>query len=433
MADRLYIDTYGCRTNVADSSRLAASLVQQGFSLVNTPADADIVVVNSCTVTAGADRDAGKALRRARRAAPGALLVIAGCIPAAYDGHDVLQYADSVVAGNDPADIARAILGQTAVHRPGILEPVPQFPLERLKNLSRANVKIMEGCGGHCSYCIVPVARGAPASRDIASVIAEIESAVAAGFTEVVLTGTNIAAYGVDRDGRDDLPRLLSEIDRFAPPCRVRLSSLEPDDRLFKVIDHMAGSQRWCRHIHLAVQHGADDLLAAMGRRYDFAAVRRFVEYAAGAIEGLSLGLDVIVGFPSETRALFEESFEHLSSLPFTYLHVFIFSPRPGTRACALDGAPPVQEAKRRSEKLRNLSAERRETFGRSFLGERVHVLVENRRDRLTGLLLGLTDNYLRVALIGPDALQGRLVDCTLDEGPDGRLIARIEDKEDVA
>ena len=423
---RVHIDTYGCRTNLADSSLLARELAGRGMEFVASVTDAEVVVVNSCTVTHGADRDAGKALRRARRANPEALLVLAGCIPAAYPEHEVLGFADVVVAGNRADELLRVLActctgsGTRLRSSASAWQAGTKFALEASLNLSRANIKIGEGCDEGCAYCIVPRARGAPVSRPLSDVLSDVAAAVAAGFTEVVLTATHVAKYGRDFAPPSSLDLLMGELEESEHPCRVRLSSMEPDERLFPVLRRIGKSRRWCRHAHIALQHCSDTILEGMGRNYRWEDAARLVRGAADLVPGIGIGLDVLTGFPGETEREFDEGYERLEELPFAYLHVFSFSPRPGTRAAAAGPVPDVQAVKERSARLRRLSAARKLAFARSFVGKRLEVMVEKRRERQAGRLIGLTDNYLRVYMEGPDGLMGRLVECgvTGTEGP---------------
>jgi len=252
-------------------------------------------------------------------------------------------------------------------------------------------------------------------------VLAETRAAREAGYPEVVITGTNLAAYGRDLERGPSLAELMEGLEAL-PGGRLRLSSLEPDDSLLPALRRMAQSRKWCRHLHLALQHGADPILKAMGRPYDIALFRSLAGQAASTIPGLALGLDVIVGFPGETEALFELSLSEVKALPFSHLHVFTWSPRPGTPAARMGDRVGVESARTRSRKLRELGAGRLRDFARQQAGSTLSALVERRRDRHTGLLKGLTDNYLRILLEGPDSLMGKLVECRL-EPADGEMI----------
>jgi len=504
----VHIATHGCRTNTADSSALALALVRLGFQVRPEPGMADVVIINSCTVTAGADRDAGKALRRARRESPHALLVLTGCLPVAFPDHSVLAEADLVLPGAEAEGGARRIAGEMdrresqdstggtqagegageaerkwrdapaavsgraaptllrqgyvgqawgargADSRFGTEARASTFPFEEALHLSRFNLKIQEGCAGHCAYCIVPTSRGAPRSRPPGEVLDGLKAAVEAGFEEIVLAGTNLLTYrgeppdragaGTGRTpdtalhradvapptgfpaGRDalDLAGLLELLDRDAPPCRIRVSSLEPQPGMERVVDVLSSSPRWCRHLHVSLQHGDDEVLAAMGRQYGFESVAALVEYAHRRIPFLSVGMDVIVGFPTETDEQFWRCHERLEKLPFSYLHVFAWSPRPGTRAAAL---PRLDSdlVKERSVALRRLANARRNAFSASLADQEMRVLVERRRDE-AGRLVGLTDNYVQVVLDGPDDWMRRVVRCRLERIPGGKLLGTV-------
>jgi threonylcarbamoyladenosine tRNA methylthiotransferase MtaB len=425
MSLRVFIETLGCRTNVADSSAIAGHLVGAGYRLVGDAADADIVLVNSCTVTLGADRDVGKTLRRARRASPDACLAVTGCLPRAQADHRVLADADLAIPGNDPAEILRQL---SHVHPRFSREmggATPSHPYETSRHLSRANIKIQEGCDGVCTYCIVPIARGAPRSRPEREILADVEAALDAGFQELVLTGTHLARYGRDRGEEEGLARLMATLERYRDDCRMRLSSLEPDSRLDGLLDRVGGSAFWCRHFHVALQHGSDRVLADMRRPYRFADVAGFVARAVAAVPDVNLGMDVIVGFPTEDDEAFAECFQRVRELPVSYLHVFAFSPRPGTPAAEWTPVAPVDAVKERSRQLRNWAAARRQAYARRFVGAPREVLVERRRAGDGGPqepLLGLTDNYLQVRLDGPDTWMGTRRQVRLELDGRGRL-----------
>jgi len=329
-----------------------------------------------------------------------------------------------VVPGNDPDALLGKLMetgevweagGEPLSPPPGQTSAPALFPYEEVGNLTRTNIKVQEGCAGGCTYCIVPRARGRPTSRAPGEVLAAIDAAARAGFREIVLTGTHLARYGLESPGGEGLLALMARIEDLAPPCRIRLSSLEPDELLGSVIEVMARSRLWCRHLHIPLQHGCDDLLTAMGRGYRMATINSHLEAAAAAMPGLGLGLDIIVGFPGETEVRFEELCRHLESIPFTYLHVFSFSPRPGTAAADLPGRVPHQETRARSRRLRQLAGDRQSAFAESLAGQRADVLIEHRRAPDSGLLMGLTDNYVRLTVKGPDSWMGRVIQCRLE------------------
>jgi threonylcarbamoyladenosine tRNA methylthiotransferase MtaB len=432
MTVSVYIDTLGCRTNVADSSLLGAGLLAAGYHLAASPDLAQVVIVNSCTVTLGADRDVGKTLRRLRRGRPEALLLVSGCLPRAQATHRVLATADVVVAGNHPDQVLEALeagLRQRGTSLPvPISNPVSLRAYEASMRLSRANIKIHEGCDCHCSYCIVPTARGGPVSRPVHQVLMDVESALDAGFQELVLTGTHLARYGLERNEENGLADLMSLLEQYGDRCRFRLSSLEPDLRLPAIVQRMAQASCWCPHVHLALQFAGDAVLSAMRRPYRFEQVANQVRQVKTLLPEANVGADFIVGFPTESQADFHEAFANLETLPIDYLHVFSYSARPGTPAASWPVVSTVSEIKARSAQVRALSDERQKRFVRSAHGRWREVLVEHRRRRAGGPLLALTDNYLQVSVAGPDHWMGKKMMVCIEQTPDGALAGRPVD-----
>ncbi len=431
MAPSVLIDTLGCRTNVADSSLLGSQLVAQGYDLVAEVDTADVVLVNSCTVTLGADRDVGKTLRRLRRAKPSLLLVVTGCLPTAHGHHRVLEAADIAIPGNDPLVVVSRLvvaLKKAGIEPPSTAGSVSSRAYEAVTNLSRANIKIHEGCDCHCAYCIVPTARGRPVSRPVEQVLADVEGALEAGFQELVITGTHLARYGVEQGEEDGLVRLMERLEEYGDRCRMRLSSLEPDSRLNGIVERLAGNPCWCPHLHLALQHGSDQILADMRRPYRFVDVVKTLELVDRRLPDANVGADFIVGYPTEEEESFNEGLRRLQDLPVNYLHVFSYSPRPGTPAAELACKSTSQDVKQRSAQLRKWAAGCRASFEDSMVGTVRQVLVENRRDRQENHLMALSDNYLQLLVDGPDHWMGSRKMVQIDRSATGRLTGRSID-----
>lgn len=419
---RVFIETMGCRTNAADSSLLASFLRNQGLTLVASPEQADWVLLNSCTVTHKADRDTGKTLRRYKALPNAPRTLILGCLPSATPDHAVLSLADAVVPGWDVSAIGNVLTNSSlsspmvdsrmAAHESQV--PLPDFQLERLQGMTRVNIKICQGCDGHCTYCIVPTARGKPESYSTGRVLQQVAMAHKAGFQEIILSGTHLLRYGRDLVPPTDLLELMRLLPEAAPGTRFRFGSVEPDALLEPMMEVMASNSVWCRHLHVAVQHGSNDILAAMGRTYRFESVKAVLCKAVTAVPDLTLGLDFIVGFPGETDALFQEALENLNDLPFAYLHVFSFSPRPGTVASNwLDRVPAPTVVKARSATLRSLSRSRRRQALERCLNQPLGVLLEQPCPGKEGYMLGHTDHYFDLAVAAPAHLAGQLVSCT--------------------
>lgn len=415
MRKRIYIETMGCRTNAADSSLLARTLVSSGAEIVPDPSDADWIVLNSCTVTHKADRDAGKFVRRMRRDHPDARVILTGCLPQAQPLHNVASLVDAVV----PAfDVAR-VLSVLGLDKPAALGE--RFVLERLSGLSRVNVKIGQGCAHSCSYCIVPTARGRPYNRPVAEIIDEVAAAIGEGYSEVVLSATHLMEWQNPEQGSSahqwaltDLMNRLS-IEFSSSPVRFRLGSVEPHPGLASVArllgDGGPGGM-WCPHLHVALQSCSDVILKDMGRYYSFGQVAEWLTDTCGAVSDITIGFDIIVGFPTETDETFRDLYDKLQTLPFSYLHVFMYSPRPGTLAAGLVSSSTPQTLKARSEVLRALGLERRDQQMQRMIGRTLRVVAEQEVEHKPGVLSGLTDNYLGLTFPGNPNLIGRPVWC---------------------
>jgi threonylcarbamoyladenosine tRNA methylthiotransferase MtaB len=394
------IQTLGCKVNQADSEAIAAALIARGLRPAPATEAADVVVVNTCTVTHLGDRSSRQAISQARRAAPEATIVATGCYAqVAPQAVAALPGVDVVVPNTAKAALADAIV-PLPPNRPGV--PVPVFPaaenvddrlLAEILGKTRVQVKVQDGCDNRCTYCIVPTARGASRSRSLADIVAFVRRKAAAGIQEVVLTGIHLGDYHPTpaTDLGDLLAALLAETD--IP--RIRVSSLEPEDFRLEWLAHWA-NPRLCRHLHLPLQSGSDALLRRMARRYTSDRYRTIAHAAFAAIPGLALTTDIIAGFPGETDADAAQTLALAEELSFAKLHVFRFSPRAGTAAARMrpQVAEPVKRA--RAEALLALNDRLAQAFRARHVGQRVRVLWESRKPWGWE---GLTDNYLRVEL----------------------------------
>lgn len=399
---RVAIDTHGCKLNQADSSQLARRFQEAGCQLVPTAAEADIYILNTCTVTATADAKARQALRAARRANPHALVVAAGCYPQRAAAELAQLPAVSMVIGNTEKDqlVAKvmAVLDKAA---PPAGHPAPLPFSETAPGRNRAMVKIQEGCDQVCAYCIVPKVRGRERSIPPETIIGQLAQRVAEGCREAALTGTQLGTYGFDLSGINLaglLRRILAETDIE----RLRVSSLQPQEIGPELLDLWMADHRLCPHFHLPLQSGSDAILKVMRRRYTAAQFAATVARIRRAIPAAGITADVIVGFPGETDAHFQESLDLVRAMQFSDLHIFPYSQRPGTTAAYLQGqvAPPLK--KERAAQMQALAQESFGGFRRRQLGQTRPVLWESSRSE-QGLTQwrGLTDNYIRVHTAG--------------------------------
>jgi threonylcarbamoyladenosine tRNA methylthiotransferase MtaB len=397
---RVALDTLGCKLNQAEIELLARQLAEAGYRLVSPADKADIYILNTCTVTHVADRKSRHRLRLARRRNPDARLVAIGCY--AERAPRELEQIEGVdlVLGNAQKWHLLQLLGEPE----SLSGPVagalmgPYFSGGR----TRAFLKVQDGCHSFCAYCIVPLVRSREESVPVDRVMAEVRERVAAGYKEVVLTGTEIGTYhchGVNLG--DLLGRILAE----TAVVRLRLSSLQPPEISPRLVG-LWRDQRLCPHFHLSLQSGSDGVLGRMKRRYDTADYQRAVSLIRQAVPEVAITTDVIVGFPGETEAEFRESFSFCQQTQFARIHVFPYSPRPGTEAAKM---PAVADRvkKRRSQQMLALARESAQSFQRQYLGRTMDVLWEQKAG---GVWTGLTGNYIRVYTRSREDLANKLL-----------------------
>ena len=393
---RVHIETHGCKLNTADSQRMAREFVSAGYELTGADSGADVFVLNSCTVTHVADRKARQSLSVARRRFPGAVIVASGCY-AQRAAHEITTagIADLVVTNVDKPDIVGRVterLGERfSPCAIGALGPPVNFLLGR----SRASVKIQEGCDQVCAYCIVPKVRGRERSIPEQSLVDQVNELHAAGWSEVILTGTQLGSYGFDLPGTSLTGMLSRIIDETGMP-RIRVSSLQPLELTDELLELWtgAGQGRLCPHFHLPLQSGSDDVLARMRRRHDSVAFIKTVERVRAAVPDCSITTDVIAGFPGETDDDHSRTISVIERVAFADAHVFPYSSRPGTSAAHLDGQVDGGVRAGRAAQIREITEAHAIQHRMRFIGVSRPVLWEG--DSRSS---GLTDNYLRVKL----------------------------------
>ena len=391
---KVAIHTHGCKLNQADSQVLARQFQEAGFTVVRSATQADVVILNSCTVTANSDSKARQYLRRARRANPDALVVATGCYAQrAKDELSAMEEVSLVLDNRQKETLVSTVAAKLNVVADSSIQNAPvAAPVGR----SRAMVKIQEGCDQVCAYCIVPKVRGRERSIPPEEIIAEINGRSENGCREAVLTGTQLGTYGFDLPGidlRDLIRRVLAEtsIDR------LRVSSLQAQEITHELLE-LWEDPRLCPHFHIPLQSGSDTILRSMRRRYDTARFAETVELVRKKIPDAGITTDTIVGFPGEGAREFAESYSFAMSVGFSDMHVFPYSIRPGTSAAHLDGQVEVIKKRERTGEMLELAATAVREFRLGSLGQTRPVLWEPGKGRdAGGIWSGLTDNYLRV------------------------------------
>ena len=393
--------TVGCRLNQAETARLRAVFKSAGYRVVPFGSVCQVCVIHGCTITAKAEQTSIRLARGAKRQA-GAFVVLAGC-PVSVGGRALRtpDVADLMVGQADkfrlPALLAEHGFPSTV---PGLPRAVSgATPILPLFDTTRAIVKIQDGCDFHCAYCIVPRARGPALSRPFDEIVGEINGLVQAGYREIVLTGANIGCY---EDHGRKLSCLLRRIETVPALERIRLSSIEISTVEREVIDCMAASRKICRCLHLPMQSGSDPVLRAMRRRYAIREYSAIVAYAVDRVAGIGVGTDVVVGFPGERAADFDATEAIIAQGPFSNVHVFAYSLRPGTPAAVMNGQVPYGEKRRRVARLLTLAREKRMAFARRWVGREVAVLVE--AVNAAGVATGWTGEYLPARILPPSA-----------------------------
>lgn len=393
--------TLGCKLNFAETSTIGRALLAQGIRSVRPQEEADICVINTCSVTELADKKCRTMIRKAAREHPGAFVIVTGCY-AQLSPEEVadIEGVDLVIGAEKKLDLAEYL--DLSVSKPSSASIIHSRTKDirsfRLSSSSdertRHFLKVQDGCDYHCTYCTIPKARGRSRSGSVGEIVAEAERIASVGGREIVLTGVNIGDFGRGR-GEDffDLIQALDEVEGIE---RFRIGSIEPNLLTEEIIEYCARSRRIAPHFHIPLQSGSDEVLRLMKRRYDTELFRSRVALIQELLPQAFIGIDVIVGTRGEEAEYFEDCYRFLESIPFAQLHVFSYSEREGTAALSIDHVVSPQDKHRRSQRLMQLSEERLKAFYRSNLGRELTVIWEH--GNYNGLMMGHSENYIRVA-----------------------------------
>lgn len=433
-----FVHSFGCQQNQSDGEKLSGMLAEMGYGFTDSPGDADLVIYNTCAVRENAeDRVFGNvgALKKVKRARPGMLIGLCGCMMQQQAVADRIQksypYVDLVFGTHAlhtlPELLFRRLSGerrQFSVEQ-GDGEIIEGLPLRR-DGAIKANLPVMYGCDNFCTYCIVPYVRGRERSRNPEDVLREAREIVASGYREITLLGQNVNSYGKGLSDPVDFSGLLSRVDAVEGDFWLRFMTSHPKDCTKKLIDTIASSKKVCRHIHLPVQSGSDRVLAAMNRRYTAAHYLELIDYARGAIPGVTFSSDIIVGFPGETREDFEETLALVKRVRYNTLYTFLFSPRAGTKAASMDDPVPAEEKSRWFRELLDAESEIRGELQAGMVGRTVRVLAEGEGRSGGGWLTGRTESNDIVEFTGPREAVGRFVDVRIERALNWALFGRL-------
>lgn len=427
---KIAFTTLGCRTNQHDTAEMQTLMRREGFFIVGAQEKADVYVINTCSVTAKSDASSRLAVKKSLSINDQALVVFTGCYAqlnpeeaSGLEGLDLvlgnankLEIADQIkkrIAGNGFEKIeGLSDIHRTDIHADRAFETIP---VTEFQGKTKAFIKVQTGCDQRCSFCTVVRARGKSVSESRENILRNVREAVAAGFKEITLTGINLGTYGMDKPVPETFSSLVRDVVDLKGDFRVRLSSINPMEIDADLLRLMAETEKLCPHLHIPLQSGDDGVLAKMRRNYSLGQYRDIVQRAAELIPNLGLGADVIVGFPGETDPAFENTRRLIEELPFTYLHVFSYSPRKGTEAYEFKENPPKKVKKERNKILTDLGRSKSLRFKENFLGRSVSVLFETQRDASTGRLKGHSEHYIPVAAEGADELKNKIVPVTVE------------------
>jgi len=417
-----FVENFGCRATQADGAAIERQLLDRGLARAGAANEAEVVVLNTCTVTASADQDVRSTIRRIHRENPATKILVTGCyaqrapeelsilpgvslVVGNSHKHEVADYALplTTAAGFVPlgqiggTSVPNVVIGDIFAHTELLAAPV--FEGEDAAEKTRPNLKVQDGCNNRCSFCIIPFVRGRSRSLQLDHVIRETNALVSRGYREVVISGINLGRWGRDLAPRANFAAMLRAILQNSTIEKLRISSVEPMDWSSELIELVATSPRIAKHAHVPLQSGSDSVLRRMHRKYRPWHYAERIERIRAAMPDAAIGADVMVGFPGETDDDFEQTRALIERLPLTYLHVFTYSSRPGTPSAEMPGQVPVQVARERNRVLRELAAQKKRAFLRSFVGRELEAITLTCFDGVR--TEALSDNFLKVLVTG--------------------------------
>ena len=433
--------TLGCRTNQHDTAEMQTLLEKEGYSIVNSSETADVYVINTCTVTARSDYSSRLAVKKSLAINKNATVVFTGCYAQLNPEDSAKMEGLDIVLGNADklkiASVLKTKLKNNSLQKQSGLADIQMsdihadrefqtLPVTQFQGRTKAFIKVQTGCDENCSFCTVVRARGSSASDARENILDNVRHAIDGGYKEITLTGINLGTWGMDFHSKETFSSLVEEIANLNGDFRVRLSSINPmeiDDHLIKLITQ---HEKICPHLHIPLQSGDTEILSKMRRNYNAEQYKHIVQRAAESIAPLGLGADIIVGFPGESEESFELTRKLIEELPFSYLHVFSYSPRSGTEAHNFRNNIKNITKKERNLILSDLVKEKAYLFHKSFIGKKVTVLIEERK-QADGLLKGHSEHYFPVRIDAESSLQNQLVSVVIKEAQKNELIGCLE------
>ena len=424
---RVAFYTLGCKLNFSETSTIARDFEKYGFEKVKFDSAADFYVINTCSVTENADKEAKKLIRKAKRNSPDSKIAVIGCFAQLQpDSIAKLNGVDIVLGANDKFDLIK-YFNETNVEMSkkvirSDIEEVNSFnPSYSTNERTRSYLKVQDGCDYTCSFCTIPLARGKSRSGTISDTIKAAEEIAKSGSKEIVLTGVNIGDFGKGND--ESFIDLIKELDSINEINRIRISSIEPNLLTDEIIKFCNFSKKFMPHFHIPLQSGSDKILKAMRRRYDKKVYQNRIKKIKDINQDTCIGVDVIVGFPGESEEDFLETYNFLIELEITYLHVFSYSERADTYAIKLDEKVSKSDKAKRSKMLHILSEKKKHSFYNNFINKKRPILFEGLKN---GFLVGHTDNYIKTLVKIPVSYNNKIVDINLMENKGNHMVGYI-------
>ncbi len=420
---RIAFQTFGCKLNFAETSTIARQFREEGYEVVEHRDLADIYVINSCVVTSNAEKKCKTAIRQARRRNPDARVAVVGCFSQVKESELSSMSEVDLVIGNEEKFMLKDYLREGALpgachsHVGDINKSRVFVPSWSSGDRTRSFLKIQDGCDYFCTFCTIPFARGRSRSASISETLAAAREIAAGGMKEIILTGVNIGDFG--RQNGESFFSLINELDTVDGIERIRISSIEPDLLNEEIIAFISSSRKFLPHFHIPLQSGSDEVLRAMKRKYPREVFAQRVQEIRKHMPHACIAADVIIGFPGESDENFRETYSFLEGLEVSYMHVFTYSERPGTRAAAFGNKVSSKDKRERSRQLHVLSDSKKKAFYKANEGREVSVLFES--DNIDGFMHGFSENYIKVKTRYDRNLVNKIINTTLGKaGPDG-------------
>ncbi|MEG0180864.1 MAG: tRNA (N(6)-L-threonylcarbamoyladenosine(37)-C(2))-methylthiotransferase MtaB [Peptostreptococcaceae bacterium] len=418
--------TLGCKVNQYETEAMLEMFKKDGYTQVDSEEFADVYVINTCTVTHMSDRKSRQYIRRMKKKNPDAIIAVVGCY-SQVSPEEILEIEEVnlVMGTNERRQIVEEIKKLDASKKASTVDDImkvrafEEIEINQANGRTRAFMKIQDGCDRFCSYCIIPYARGGKVrSRDLESVVSEAKKLVANGYKEMVLTGIHVASYGKDvADDDINLLSVIKAINEIDGVERIRLSSVEPILMTDEFIDTVSKMPKVCPHFHLSLQSGCDETLNRMNRRYTTKEYKEIVDKLREKMPKVAITTDVIVGFPGETNDEFNKTYEFLSDIELSQMHIFKYSPRKGTPAATMENQIDPQMKQLRSDKLIALNKKNFSNFATKFIGEEFEVLFE--QNISDNKYEGLTPNYIRVVVESNEDIHGQILKTKISDVKD--------------